>query len=149
MAGVDICVNLRHPTMGETSGSVIRSLSLGKPLVVSDVGWFSELQESVALKVPPDGTEAQTLEAALELLVTQPEVRERMGAAAAELARRVHDLDRVAELYAAALEEAAGGEAVSDAVLREVSEAAADVGISPDAPEAGEIARRLAEVELG
>jgi glycosyltransferase involved in cell wall biosynthesis len=149
MAGVDICVNLRHPTMGETSGSVIRSLSLGKPLVVTDVGWFSELQESVALKVPPDASEAQALEAALELLVTQPDVREQMGAAAAELARRVHDLDRVAELYAAALEEAAGGEAVRDAVLREVSEAAADVGISPDAPEAGEIGRRLAEVELG
>jgi hypothetical protein len=47
------------------------------------------------------------------------------------------------------LEEAAGGEAVGDAVLREVSEAAADVGISPGAAEAREIARRLAEVELG
>jgi hypothetical protein len=38
---------------------------------------------------------------------------------------------------------------VDDAVLRDVSEAAAEVGISPDAAEAGEIARRLAEVELG
>src|SRR5207247_9012775 len=28
MAGVDVCVNLRYPTMGETSGTVIRSLSL-------------------------------------------------------------------------------------------------------------------------
>jgi hypothetical protein len=34
-------------------------------------------------------------------------------------------------------------------VLRDVSKAAADVGIDPDAAEAGEIARRLAEVELG
>jgi hypothetical protein len=147
MAGVDVCVNLRHPTMGETSGSAIRALSLGKPLVVSDVGWFSELPDAVALKVPVDAHEAQTLEAALELLVTRPDVRERMGAGAVSLARREHDLDRVAELYAAALEESAGGDAVSDAVLREVSRAAADVGISSG--EAGEIARRLAEVELG
>ena len=62
MAGADVCVNLRHPTMGETSGSVIRALSLGKPLVVSDVGWFSELPADVALKVPVDDGEVDTLD---------------------------------------------------------------------------------------
>lgn len=149
MAGADACVNLRHPTMGETSGSAIRCFSLGKPLVVSDVGWFSELPDGVALKVPVDDHEVETLSAALELLVTREDVRAEMGLAAQELARREHDLDRVADLYAAALEEAAGGEAVGDAVLREVSEAAADVGISAETAEAREIARRLAEVELG
>ena len=149
MAGVDISVNLRHPTMGETSGVAIRSLSLGKPLVVSDVGWFSELPDGAALKVPVDAYEVETLSAALELLVSRADVREQMGAAAAGVARGQHDLGRVAELYVAALEEAAGGEVVGDAVLREVSQAAADVGISPEDAEAGEIARRLAEVELG
>jgi glycosyltransferase involved in cell wall biosynthesis len=149
MAGVDVSVNLRHPTMGETSGTAIRSLTLGKPLVVSDVGWFSELPAEAALKVPVDDREVETLSAALELLVSRGDARQAMGAAASELARHRHDLVRVADLYLAALEDAAGGEAVGDAVLREVSEAAADVGISPDDPEAGEIARRLAEVELG
>ena len=149
LAGVDVCVNLRHPTMGETSGTVIRALSLGKPLVVSDVGWFSELPDDVALKVPVDETELEMLVAALELLVTRQDVREAMAHAAAALARRDHDLERVADLYTAALEEAAGGRAVDDAVLRDVSRAAADVGISPEAEEAREIARRLAEVELG
>jgi len=149
MAGADIAVNLRHPTMGETSGSVIRALSLGKPLVVSDVGWFSELPDDVALKIPAGNDEVAVLTAALELLVTRADVREAMGVAGVALARREHDLGRVAELYATALEEAAGGGAVADAVLREVSEAAADVGISGDAAEAREIARRLAEVELG
>jgi glycosyltransferase involved in cell wall biosynthesis len=148
MAGVDVCVNLRHPTMGETSGTVIRSLSLGKPLVVSDVGWFSELPDGVALKVPVDETETETLEAALELLVAREGVRQEMGRAAAELARREHDLLRVADLYAAALEEAAGGELVADQVLREVSEAAADAGIAPGTHEASELVRRLAEIEL-
>jgi glycosyltransferase involved in cell wall biosynthesis len=149
MAGVDACVNLRHPTMGETSGSVIRSLSLGKPLLVSDVGWFAELPGTVALKVPAGESEVELLEAGIELLATRREVREQMGAAAAELARREHDLERVADLYVAALEHAAGGDAVGEAVVREVSEAAADVGIAPDSAEAGEIAKRLAEVELG
>ncbi|HEU5263988.1 MAG TPA: glycosyltransferase family 4 protein [Gaiellaceae bacterium] len=149
MGGSDILVNLRHPTMGETSGSVIRGLSLGKPLVVSDVGWFAELSGDVALKIAPDDLEVDTLTAALELLATRRDVRDAMGTAAGELARRDHDVGRVAELYASALERAAGGEAVDDAVLRNVSEAAADVGISANTAEAREIARRLAEVELG
>ena len=149
MAGVDVCVNLRHPTMGETSGSVIRSLSLGKPLVVSDVGWFSELPAEAALKIPVNDDEVEALTAGLQLLLTRGDLREQMGAAAAALAVREHDLGLVAERYIAALEEAAGGGAVADAVLRDVSKAAADVGIDPDAAEAREIARRLAEVELG
>lgn len=149
LAGVDVSVNLRHPTMGETSGSAIRSLSLGKPLVVSDVGWFSELPDAVALKVSVDEHEVDVLAVALELLLTSAEARAAMGREAAELARREHELGRVAELYAAALEEAAGGGAVADAVLAEVSRAAAEVGISAGSDEAGEIARRLAEVELG
>jgi len=149
MSGCDVLVNLRHPTMGETSGSVIRGLSLAKPVVVSDVGWFSELPGDAALKVSPDEDEVATLTAALELLVTRDDVRTAMGSAAAELVRRDHDLHRVADLYVAALEEAAGGRPVSDAVLREVSEAAAGAGIAPGSAEAAEIARRLAEVGLG
>jgi hypothetical protein len=72
-----------------------------------------------------------------------------MGAAAGELARREHDVERVAERYAAALELAAGGTAVDERVLVEVADAAAGVGIAPGTPEAAELARRLAEVELG
>ncbi|HEY8103736.1 MAG TPA: glycosyltransferase family 4 protein [Gaiellaceae bacterium] len=149
MAACDICVNLRSPTMGETSGSVIRQLSLGKPIVVSDVGWFAELPDTVALKVPVDGTETETLYAALELLSRDETARASMSAAALELVRREHDLARTADLYVAALERAAGGESVADAVLGDVAAAAADVGIEPGSPEAAELARRLAEVELG
>lgn len=149
MAACDVCVNLRSPTMGETSGSVIRQLSLGRPVVVSDVGWFAELPDAVALKVPVGAGETEALHAALELLAREEGARRAMSAAALELVRREHDLGRVADLYAAALEQAAGGGAVADAVLGDVARAAADVGIEPGSPEASELARRLAEVELG
>ncbi len=149
MIAADVHVNLRSPTMGETSGTAIRALSLGRPLIVSDVGWFSELPDDVALKIPVDEHEAATLAAALELLATRPDVRSAMGAAAYDLGRREHDLGRVAESYLAAFEQAAGGRAVGDAVLREIGEAAAAVGIAPGTAEAREIAARLAEVDLG
>jgi glycosyltransferase involved in cell wall biosynthesis len=149
MGACDVCVSLRAPTMGETSGSAIRALVLGKPLVVSDVGWFAELPDEVALKVPVDAHEAETLGAALELLASNDRARTAMGDAARAYVAAEHDLDRSAEAYVAALEEAAGGEAVKDAVLGEVAEAAAGVGIADEGEEAAEIARLLNEVRLG
>ncbi len=149
MAACDVCVNLRAPTMGETSGSVVRQLSLGKPVVVSDVGWFSELPDDVALKVPVGAGEAETLHAALELLARDEALRATMSAAAREVARRDHDLDHVADLYVAAFEQAAGGSAVTESLLGEVATAAAEVGIEPGSPEARELATLLRESELG
>ena len=114
MAACDVHVSLRSPTMGETSGTAIRALSLGKPLVVSDVGWFAELPDDVALKVPVGDDEVDDLAAALELLAERRDAREAMGAAARALATGEHDLERVAERQAAAFERVAGGGAVAD-----------------------------------
>lgn len=141
MAACDVLVNLRFPTMGETSGSVIRGLSLGKPLIVSDVGWFSELPDDAALKVPVDEYEVPTLAAALELATT---CHKQLGAGALAYVRTEHDLGRSADAYAKALEEAAGGEAVSDAVLWELARAASEVGID----DLTEIAARAREAGL-
>jgi glycosyltransferase involved in cell wall biosynthesis len=149
MSACHAIVSLRSPTMGETSGTAIRALTLGKPLVVSDVGWFSELPDEVGLKVAVDEREVAALHAALELLAVDERAREQLGRSARELAERGHRLERVAGLYAAALEEAAGGDTVRRAVLLEVAGAAAEVGIAPDDPAAAELARRLDEVGLG
>jgi glycosyltransferase involved in cell wall biosynthesis len=149
LADCDVSVSLRWPSMGETSGIAIRTLSLGKPLVVTDAGWFSELPDPVAAKVPADEFEVETLAAVLERLGADDDLRRRMGASAWEYVRREHDLGAVADLYVTALEEVAGGPAVRDAVLREVATAAYDVGLSADGPELAEIAAGLREVGLG
>jgi glycosyltransferase involved in cell wall biosynthesis len=149
MAAADVHVALRSPTMGETSGSAIRSLSVGRPLVVSDVGWFSELPDGMAVKIPVDEHEVKALAAALDALASDSRRRAAMGEAARALAAGPHAVGRVAEAYASALEDAAGGGAVRDAVLREVAQAAADVGIASDSAEAGELGERLREAGLG
>jgi glycosyltransferase involved in cell wall biosynthesis len=125
MAACDVLVNLRFPTMGETSGSVVRALSLGRPLVVSDVGWFSELPDGVVLKVPVDELEVPMLEAAITF---GAEHADELGEAARSYVETEHSLERVADSYAAAIEVAAGGDAVDAAVLLRVAEAAAEVG---------------------
>ncbi len=149
MAACDVIVSLRSPTMGETSGTAIRALTLGRPLVVSDVGWFSELPDAAAIRVAVDEREIETLTAALERLASDEQERTRMGAAARSLAERDHSLAHVADLYAAALEEAAGGDAVRDGVLRDVAGAAGEVGIGAGDPGAAELSARLDEVGLG
>ncbi len=147
LSACSVCVNLRFPTMGETSGIVIRALSLGRPLVVSDVGWFAELPDAVAVKVPVGEDEVPALADALERLARDPDLRAQMGEAGQGLAKGPHDLERVADAYAAALEESAGGAAVRDAVVGEVSRAAAEAGLPPDGPALGEIAERLRELD--
>jgi glycosyltransferase involved in cell wall biosynthesis len=148
LAACDACVSLRSPTMGETSGIAIRALALGRPLVVSDVGWFSELPDDVALRVPVGDDEVPALAASLELLATSEATQQTMSEAASAYAEREHDLVRVAEAYTAALEEAAGGGGVAAAVLDEVALAAADVGIEPGTASERELAGRLAELGL-
>jgi glycosyltransferase involved in cell wall biosynthesis len=126
MAACDVLVNLRYPTMGETSGSVIRALSLGRPLLVSDVGWFAELPDDAVLKVPVDEYEVPTIEAALELAAEHGAT---LGGAARAYVEREHALPTVADAYVRALELAAGGDTVNDAVLWRIAEAASDVGL--------------------
>ncbi len=130
MAACDVLVNLRSPTMGETSGSVIRGLALGKPMLVSDVGWFAELPDGAALKIPVDDYEVPTIAGALELAADHGAP---LGRAASDYVHAVHDLGRVADAYTAALEEAAGGDAVTDAVLHRIAEGAAGIGVDDPA----------------
>ena len=51
LAATDLCIALRHPTMGETSAVVMRALQLGVPTIVNDTGWYAELPAAV-LKAP-------------------------------------------------------------------------------------------------
>jgi glycosyltransferase involved in cell wall biosynthesis len=148
MAACDVCVSLRWPTMGETSGTVIRALGLGRPLIVSDVGWFAELPNEVAAKIPVDESEIPILTAVLERLTRDAELRERMGAAARAYVRREHDLERVADLYAAACIEYVGGLSVETEVFADVSRAALDVGIDASDPVAGDLAQRIRELNI-
>ena len=65
MHAVDLAVQLRSPTFGESSGVVNQLLAIGTPLVVSDEGSFSELPADAATFVAAD-CEPADLAAAIE-----------------------------------------------------------------------------------
>ena len=137
--------------MGETSGTAVRALSLGKPLVVSDVGWFSELPDEVAIKVPVDEHEVGRPRRRARATCRGPaRARRRWAPRLARSRSAEHALPAWPSSYAAALEQAAGGEAVRDATsCARWPTAAADVGIGAGDPAAAELAARLDEVGLG
>lgn len=74
----DICINLRYPTMGETSGSLIRIMSLGKPTLVSNVGWYAELPDDSVVKIYPE-KEKEELKLWLLRLAKNANLRQRIG----------------------------------------------------------------------
>ena len=97
----DVVVNLRHPTVGETSGTALRAMGAGRPVIVYDHGWYGELPDGVALKVPPLNEEA--LLGAMRRLALNPEVRQRMGERAQAYVAQKHDPERVAGAYVKAI----------------------------------------------
>ncbi len=107
-ATADVVLNLRYPTLGETSAAALRVMAAGRALVVFDHGWYGELPDDAAIKVPPLDEEALLL--ALLELAGDPARRAALGAAAAEYVAKRCDPAAVAEVYVefmAALETAA------------------------------------------
>lgn len=99
IAACDIILNLRYPTVGESSGTLLRSLGLGRAVIVSDIGSFSEYPDEICLKVPVDSAEEDTLFEYLNLLVSRPDLRDRMGAAARRWVEQECNWHSVAQRY--------------------------------------------------
>ena len=105
MRACDVAVNLRHPTAGETSGTVIRLLGLGKPLIVNETGSFAEIPDDCCAKVPLDDTEEDLLVAYLLALARDEPLRLRMGENARRHMAFHHGLADSARKYADFLRE--------------------------------------------
>lgn len=113
MAAMDVCVNLRYPTAGETSGAVLRMMAQGKPVIVSRAGWFEELPDAVVAKVEPDETETALLGATLKRLLGDAGLRAALGRNARSYVEQVCAVGDAARAYADFLEGVRANRAVS------------------------------------
>ena len=104
ISACDIILNLRFPTVGESSGTLLRSLGLGKAVVVSNVGSFAEYPDEICLKVPVDHSEEDVLFEYLNLLVSRPDARRALGARARDWVARECNWDSVAQRYVSFLQ---------------------------------------------
>jgi glycosyltransferase involved in cell wall biosynthesis len=178
-AAADVCVNLRHPTAGETSAAVLRLMSAGLPTIVTDTGAFSDLPDDAVLKVPPNAFEGEVLVAYLRALATDPVFRRAVGANARAFVARDHTMRRAAEGFLGVLSEVTGRDlphtliqeppmrqraasnpsplpvseservAPRDPLLTPVAEAIGDLGLADNAALVEHTARALGEMQVG
>lgn len=102
IAAVDLCLNLRYPTAGETSASLLRILAVGKVAIVSDYAQSADLPDAVVIKVPVGDGERQALIDRIAGLLAEPGRLRRLEAEARDYVAREHRLaDSAAAMVAA------------------------------------------------
>lgn len=107
-AATDVCINLRHPSAGETSGISIRFMGMGKPIIISDSEENSRIPPDACLRVPVGVEEQEALTTQMAWLARFREAACAVGHRAKAYIREHHDLDRVAANYWQVLRECCG-----------------------------------------
>jgi len=95
----DLILNLRYPGAGETSGTLIRAMGMGRCAVVFDYQSFADYPEDVIVKLPLNTTDAEPLANAVEKLLNDTAYRRGKADAAAMYIGRHHAQDICAEHY--------------------------------------------------
>jgi glycosyltransferase involved in cell wall biosynthesis len=157
MAAADVAINLRYPSAGETSGTLIRLLGMGTPVVVSRLGAFAEIPDGCCAKIDLDETEEELLVEVLRRLAADEGLRHAMGENARRHMAIHHSIEGSARAYAGVVREVVEAkpepfravpplapwppeDAFSD-LIAEVSAEVADLGVGE---EDGDLLRDLA-----
>lgn len=108
LSACSVVLNLRHNTLGETSGTMMRAFSLGRPVIVSDVGSARELPEGTCLRIPHDRYEVRVIAECLSWLASNPAATAEIGEQAKQWVARECTWSIVAQRYLALLERPLG-----------------------------------------
>jgi glycosyltransferase involved in cell wall biosynthesis len=99
LKAVDVVINLRYPSAGESSGTFSRALAEGRTVIVNNLGSFAEIPPDVALKVEIDADQAEGVGAHLIHLAEDPTFRAHTESRARDYAATVLDPIRCRDLY--------------------------------------------------
>ena len=100
LSACDIVINLRYPSMGETSATLMQAFAIAKPCLVTNHAWFAELPNDAVVKIPYDDSEVESLAQVLIELTTNENSRNRIGSRARTWAQNECSPDKIAKLYA-------------------------------------------------
>ena len=79
VAMTDIVVNLRYPSMGESSATLCEAFQMSKAVIVSDLNQYREFPDDVCWKLPQGDRQSEILAAYIDHLIIHPEVRKTLG----------------------------------------------------------------------
>lgn len=144
LTAADIICCLRSPVLEGASGSAIEGLLAGRPLIVADAGFYSDLPDELVFKVPADVNLAD-LTSQIERLAQDEPLRRRTGAAARLWAENHFNL----QTYVLALEGLMHDTILAQAVLsvgRRLGQKLQGLGITAHDPAVSRVAAVLGEI---
>ena len=98
IAAADLVVNLRFPSVGESSGTLARALSAGRCCIVNDTAAYAEIPREAVVHIPILDT-VPALVRAMEVLLGDSDLRALFGERARSYARSTLALEGVAKQY--------------------------------------------------
>lgn len=119
----DFSINLRYPTAGETSRSVLHLMAAEKPVIVSNVGWFSEIPDNCCLKVNVDSYEVEIIYEYMKALASDESLRKILGRNGKDYVKNKHDPEKVAkEIHLYISQTLDGSEIILNSLSKELAE---------------------------
>lgn len=107
MSRSDVIVNLRYPSAGEMSATLLRALAYGKPVLMSRLLQLKEIPDDCVIKIRPN-RELEDLFHNLWQLIENKSLRDKLGAKALRYMHTNHQpkqmVNKYRELISAALE---------------------------------------------
>ncbi len=101
----DIVINLRYPSMGESSATLCEAFKYGKPVIVTGMNQYCEFPDEICWKVSVGCGEVECLGRMVKYLIAHPDVRQALGQNAQAYADKVLSPDKIAKQYQNILEQ--------------------------------------------
>ena len=95
----DVCVNLRYPAAGESSGIAVRVMGIGKPVVFTSGEEIARIPENACLRVDTGAAEEEMLARTILWLDADRTAAREIGKRAAQHIAEEHALDKIAARY--------------------------------------------------
>jgi glycosyltransferase involved in cell wall biosynthesis len=95
----NLCVNLRYPRAGESSGIAVRMMGIGKPVVFTSGEEIARIPENACLRIDAGAAEQEMLRDTIVWLASDPEAAAEIGKRAAHHIAEQHSIEKVAARY--------------------------------------------------
>jgi glycosyltransferase involved in cell wall biosynthesis len=99
IAVTDLCVNLRLPRTGGTSATLLRLLSVGRPVIISNQAQFADIPDDVCLKAEVGDCAEDSVLAHMLDVAAHPDKARRIGERGRHYILQVHSLEKSARAY--------------------------------------------------
>jgi glycosyltransferase involved in cell wall biosynthesis len=99
----DVIINLRNPSMGEASGTLMHSLAAARPTIISDANQYREFPDKVCWKLLHDENQAKVLYEYLKVLLSDVNLRTAISENSAQYAKSVLGLEKIRDQWANAI----------------------------------------------